>query len=344
MKGLARRALFRTPPAVNEPSIASLGLGEAIRHRVSLARTATAVFVDKPMAGPIRYTVNTPWKIGVHTTEGTGLPTYQGGSVAPQVTVDIKGRRAYRHANYLVYAGKAFKHPAGTPATNTTRVVQVEVIGYCDDHHITSPYHVSNWTDADYTYLASVLAKIAADVGCPLRSSVTWKGYGLGVAGKSSAGFNNGVRLSRSAFFNYSGVLGHEHVPDNDHGDPGHPDVSKMLASSPPPPPPTPKGKKLMIIGTVKNDNRSFVGDGVTCRWIQGPTYYNALVAAGAYVHPVELDSYAGLYAILGRRDPLSDPGTSKVSPPIPAGQTDPALYVGYHPAAVQKASPAENG
>lgn len=227
-------------PAVNEPTARPVGPVAHLVARFRMARTARVAFVDKAMPGPIRYTVATAWKIGLHTTETTGLPSYEGGAVAPQLTVDVKARATYRHYDYTRYAGKAFKHPPGTPPTNTVRVVQLEVIGFCDDHHKDSSFHVSNWTDGDYAYLASVLAQVSADTGAVLRSTVTWKAYGLGVVPNTSAGTHNGVRLSRAAFAAYSGVLGHEHVPDNDHGDPGNPDMSRLLPQAPPPPQPLP--------------------------------------------------------------------------------------------------------
>lgn len=128
------------------------------------------------------------------------------------------------------------------------------------------------------------------------------------------------------------GICGHADVSyawhQTDHIDPGtdYPwDQFIALvqeAAHPTPPPATPKGNKIMLIGTVKNDARGFVGDGVTCRWVQDVGYRAILIDAGAYVIPAEFDSYKGLYATIGRRDELSDPGPS----PDPT-KPDPALY-----------------
>ncbi len=48
----------------------------------------------------------------------------------------------------------------------------------------------------------------------PLTTGVTFKAYPGSYGG-------NGVRMSNSQWSNYRGHCGHQHVPENDHGDPG---------------------------------------------------------------------------------------------------------------------------
>jgi murein DD-endopeptidase MepM/ murein hydrolase activator NlpD len=61
-----------------------------------------------------------------------------------------------------------------------------------------------------------------------------------------SSGLNNGVRLGGAEFKSYNGILGHQHVSGNLHGDPGRIDVTKVIAMAsgiaiPPPTTPPPE-------------------------------------------------------------------------------------------------------
>jgi len=80
-------------------------------------------------------------------------------------------------------------------------------------------------TDAEAANINRLLVAISDATGIPLETTVTWKQY------PASYGSGNGVRLSRSAFANYRGVLGHQHVCDNDHGDPGNLPIAKILGA-----------------------------------------------------------------------------------------------------------------
>ena len=63
-------------------------------------------------------------------------------------------------------------------------------------------------------------------------STVEWKSFEKGNPG-GSAGAKNGVRMSNAAYVAYSGWLGHQHVPENDHGDPGNIPIAALLAVKP---------------------------------------------------------------------------------------------------------------
>src|SRR5215471_17719630 len=53
------------------------------------------------------------------------------------------------------------------------------------------------------------------------------------LANPSSYGTSNGVRLSGSAWNAYKGILGHQHVPENDHGDPGDINIAAIMGITP---------------------------------------------------------------------------------------------------------------
>lgn len=170
----------------------------------------------------------------IHTTEGMSVPTYGGGASAPNLTAlpDIRNKRLrwYQHFDFDV-SSRALMNRSGGVQTNTANAVQVELVGTCDPKHRTSwgdkkaGIHYLYWPDAPDWALAE-LAKFVKwaheQHGVRLSSTVTWKAY------PSSYG-SNGVRLTGSQWNAYYGWLGHQHVPENDHGDPGDLDFARVL-------------------------------------------------------------------------------------------------------------------
>ena len=164
--------------------------------------------------------------IVLHTTEGMGWPTYSGGSMAPHDTIRAvpgKGIDVRRHMSYDRNA-KALVNAAGGVQTNKRGVIQFELVGTCD------PKYRGNkswffWPDADDTVLralADYLRPIAAKYGIPA------------VAPKflpypSSYGNKQGQRFTFAQWNTFNGFCGHQHVPENDHGDPGAFPIAKLL-------------------------------------------------------------------------------------------------------------------
>jgi len=170
-----------------------------------------------------------------HTTETRVLPTYSGGAEAPTLTAvaDTKTRTVkwYQHFD-IDKSSRALVNLPGGVETNTLNVAQVELVGTCD------PGTRDNWNAAGYRgqfiYWPEApdwaLAEVAKFVNwleskhqVPIKSTVTWKAY------PGSAGTANGVRLSNTAWLAYNGHLGHQHVPENLHGDPGNLDFARII-------------------------------------------------------------------------------------------------------------------
>jgi hypothetical protein len=170
-----------------------------------------------------------PAIIVLHSTEGGGYPGYFGGGDAPHFTIDCRGRTARQHVP-LTSAARALK-ASGLGHTNTGGAVQIEIIGTCA---VGGKPSVLDLDDAALGYLVGLLKAIAAATGIPLTTSVTWSGY------PASYG-ETPRRLGWAAWADYRGVLGHQHVPGNVHGDPGSLNVSRLLTLARPAPAPTPK-------------------------------------------------------------------------------------------------------
>ena len=171
----------------------------------------------------------------LHTTESTSWPDYDGGAKAPHYTVlpDLVNRRLKWRAHFPdEMSSRALRNEAGGVETNTLNCVQVEMIGTCD------PAHRERWgtkvAGKDYlfwpeapTWALLGIARFLVDQnqrhGLALKS-LRFKPY------PASFGTDNGVRMTFAQWRNFVGVCGHQHVPENTHGDPGDIDIIKILA------------------------------------------------------------------------------------------------------------------
>lgn len=170
-----------------------------------------------------------------HSTEGTGLPSYGGGASAPNFTAlpefANKRLRWYQHFDFD-RSSRALVNKSGGVETNTLNVCQIEIVGTCD------PRTHEKWKAAGYRHLYTPelpdwairdLAKFAKwahdEHNVPLSSGLTFRAY------PSSYGAN-GVRMSGSAWNGFKGHCGHQHVPENDHGDPGAFPMAAILTAA----------------------------------------------------------------------------------------------------------------
>jgi hypothetical protein len=156
-----------------------------------------------------------------HTTEGLSLPTYSGS--APHFTFNPKSGSLWQHMP-INRAAKSLEHPAGTVETNRAHAIQVELIAFSDvaeAKRLGRPdYAVVNFTAADYARIAQLARWIEKNAGVPRKCGVKFVPYPSAVY----------PRLSPSAWLAYAGHLGHQHVPNNHHGDPSILDIKKVLA------------------------------------------------------------------------------------------------------------------
>lgn len=170
----------------------------------------------------------------LHTTEGTTLPDYNGGAVAPNLTAvpDFAAKKLkwYQHFDIDVSSRALVNKPGGVQ-TNTNNVCQVELVGTCD------PATHTKWTKAGYAHIfwpeapdwalkgvADFLRWMKQNHDVPLIAAKTWLPY------PQSGWSGSAARMSFAEWNSFKGVCGHQHVPENDHGDPGAIDISTILA------------------------------------------------------------------------------------------------------------------
>lgn len=152
--------------------------------------------------------MNGPPKLLWHSTEGFGLPTYSGSH--PHFTIDPEAGVLYQHIS-IRSGAMALQNLAGGVETNRDGVIQVEIIGFAGRMHLLSEQALDN--------LAELARWIETHAGVPRKCGVTFVGNASGSS-----------RLAGSTWDGYSGHLGHQHAPENDHWDPGALDVAAILA------------------------------------------------------------------------------------------------------------------
>lgn len=180
----------------------------------------------------------------VHTTEGRTLPSYNSGALAPTVTgvPDIAARKIRWYQHYDVdESARALANKLGGVETNTANAFQIELVGTCDATKATA------WNGKkagiDYIYWPAApdwaLAEVAwlvrwlnANHSIPLTCVKDWLAYGKDSRrpGITPASYGaNPARMTFSQWQAFKGWCGHQHVPENDHGDPGSMDFARVI-------------------------------------------------------------------------------------------------------------------
>lgn len=182
----------------------------------------------------------------VHTTEGRTLPDYSGGALAPTVTgVPDCGDKKIRWSQHFDVdeSARALVNKAGGVETNTANAFQVELVGTCDPKTRDAWVKAGHRQDVTFIFWPQApewaLAEVAWLVrwlhdnhGVPLTCVRDWLAYGADVRrpGVTPASYGaSPARMSQGEWRAFTGWCGHQHVPENDHGDPGAMDFARVI-------------------------------------------------------------------------------------------------------------------
>lgn len=195
--------------------------------------------VRNPHGRALTFTTTHHPKGLLHTTEAAGWPVYAGWTINPHATVMPVPGHGVEVRQHTPFSSASFslKNNAGGVETNRDYVFQFELIG--TSTHAGPGYY---WPDADDAVLLDLYKKVIHPLSVAFsipEVSQPWQAY---PASFGARGNTNHVRLSGPEWNAYSGWLGHQHAPENVHGDPGAFPWERMmaLAGSTPAPPPTP--------------------------------------------------------------------------------------------------------
>lgn len=177
-----------------------------------------------------------PNVVVIHSTEGTNWPGYNAGGSAPHLTImpDFAKKKLLIRQHFpFNKSSRALVNAAGGVETNTLNAIQIELISTCD------PSAHASWTKKGVRHIFTPdppawyqeeLAKLFAWMHLnmpkiPLKDAAVrgWKAY------PGSYGVNNKNRLTFSEWNNAYGFVGHQHVPENSHGDPGNFPIGPIL-------------------------------------------------------------------------------------------------------------------
>lgn len=153
--------------------------------------------------------VGGPPRIVLHTTETAGVPRYgdpAGANSAPHFTVDADGS-VLQHQP-ISRAARSLRNAAGGVETNRqgSHCVQTEIVGYAKNG--------SNLPDAQMAALRSLVSWIRQQTGVP----ASWRNIHRG---SQCYGVSSPCRMSDREWVAFTGICGHQEVPENTHWDPG---------------------------------------------------------------------------------------------------------------------------
>lgn len=159
------------------------------------------------VVGPSRSFSGGPKKAIWHTTEGFGLPAYAGSN--PHFTLDFRAGVLYQH-QVVTGAARALQNLSGGVETNADGAIQVELIGFAAQS--------GSWSEQQYDVIAELARWIEKNCGVARECHVEFSG--------SSSSPN---RLSMGVWDQLEGHAGHQHVPENNHWDPGAFRINEVL-------------------------------------------------------------------------------------------------------------------
>lgn len=162
-----------------------------------------------------------PARLVIHTTEtasGSAKRLAEKHRNPPQLWADPKTEELYQVLP-LDKVARALRHPSGTPETNHMgHCVQLEIIGRAATSH--------TWPDSWLKWLAKDVIKPACELMSISLDFLQTHGEGEGIVLASTS---SPIRMSWDEWRAFGGICGHQHVPGNDHWDPGRLDVARII-------------------------------------------------------------------------------------------------------------------
>ena len=172
----------------------------------------------------------------IHTTEGKTYAGARGayiasGGSAPHFTVSFERERfeAWQHIP-LNRAARALARAPGNPIqTNRWSAIQIEMVGYADAEQCKKHdgLYQADFPEPYLAGIAELMRWVEANAGVG-RHGARFVHY------PESYGPANGVRMGGEQWRLFDGWCGHQHVPGNDHGDPGDFDIARLIGGAVP--------------------------------------------------------------------------------------------------------------
>lgn len=181
--------------------------------------------------------VTAPERLVLHTTEGASaagaIAAFRSTGSWPHFTVDLGRQIRYQHIPVNLGARALMNTPGGVE-TNREDAIQVEMVGFASQ--------TQDWTDDALRWgAANVFVPILAACGIGTSHPVF-----VG-ADQSPASVHAKQRMTFDQWDAFGGICGHQHVPENDHWDPGAFPIDRLLTFLAPAPTPSPTEASSML-------------------------------------------------------------------------------------------------
>lgn len=164
--------------------------------------------------------INAPYRGVLHTTESdTFTPrasSYFGHSSFPHFTIVQRGTEVvvYQHIS-IGRAARALRNAKGGVQTNRARAIQIEIVGRAA--------HSAAFSEPLLAALSRWMRWVESKVGVKPIAPFAFKG-------SEAYGVNGAARMTPGQWMQLDGWCGHQHVPENDHWDPGLIPIDRLLA------------------------------------------------------------------------------------------------------------------
>lgn len=195
-------------------------------------------------------------RVLLHSTETRGWPGYGGGSSAPHMTImpDFKNKKVLVRQHFPANRNsRALRNLSGGVQTNLLDVFQIEMIGTCD-----GPTR-DKWKKAghtDFIFMPEApdwYIKGVADVLVWLKTVYPEFEIKDGAPrgwGKYPSSYGNAkYRMTNSEWSKFKGVVGHQHAPENSHGDPSNFPIDRLISLA--------KGSTTPVTPTPEPDKKT---------------------------------------------------------------------------------------
>jgi len=193
------------------------------------------------------YTPGVPFRGVLHTTESNGFSprsdSYGGWHTSyPHFTTVERssGVEVYQHIG-IDRAARALRNPSGGVQTNRAGAIQIEIVGKASQSPVMS--------ERLLMALGRWMRWVESQTGIQRMSPA--------FDDDSAYGLRGSVRMTGPEWEGFNGWCGHQHVPENDHWDPGRIPIERLLTqdsdADPVVPPPT-EGARRRVTDVAADD------------------------------------------------------------------------------------------
>jgi hypothetical protein len=177
-----------------------------------------AVRLDFTGAAPGSYIPGAPYRGVLHTAEAKSYApsatSYFGHANPPHFTLAQHEGAARMWQHYpITVSARALANPPGGVETNRQGAIQIEIC----------------WKAAEIAQLPEPMVAVLKDWMRWVEAQAGVRRHSPAFLDDTAYGSGSPARMPAAAWNSFDGWCGHQHVPENDHWDPGKIDIARLL-------------------------------------------------------------------------------------------------------------------